>query len=139
MARVTPVVWFMAVVAGALAALAVTWVGGFIGDLLERAFQVTLRAWKFAAIAVSFVNTPAGAVAGLLGALSRRWLRGLGIGIALHAVVFLIFVLTSDSISAAPAGVIGWVFTVGIIGGGLAGAIGGCLASIRERKAFQTD
>jgi MFS family permease len=60
------------------------------------------------------------------------------IGAVLHAVVFLIFVLTSNSISAAPAGVIGWVFTVGILGGGLAGAIGGWLASRTGREDLQS-
>jgi hypothetical protein len=127
MARPAAVVGVLAVVTGALAALAVTWVGDFIGDLLERAFSVTLRAWELAAMQVAFVNTPAGAVAGLLGALSRRWGRGASLGAALHAVVFLIFMLSSDSFRAAPASVNGWVFAVGILGGGLAGALGGLI------------
>jgi hypothetical protein len=134
-----PVVWVIALVTGALAALAVTWVGDLTGALLEGAFQVTLRAWEFAAIQVSFVNTPAGAVAGLLGALCTRWVRGLSIGIALHAVVFLIFVLSSDSFRAAPASVNGWVLAVGIIGGGLAGAIGGWFGQASVNKQWLSD
>jgi hypothetical protein len=130
----SPVVWVIAFIAGALAALAVTWVGDWIGALFESAFQVTLRAWEFAAIQVSFVNTPLGAVAGLLGVLSKRWVRGVGIGVILHAVVFLIFVLSSDSFRAAPASVNGWVLSVGIFGGGAAGAVGGVLGQVEEKR-----
>jgi hypothetical protein len=118
-------IWVLAAVAGAFAALSVTWIGDGIGVLLESVFPINLRSWEFAAIQVSLVNTPAGAVAGLMGAVSKRWLRGLAIGVVLHAVVFLILLVTSDSFLAAPASVNCWVLATGITGGALAGVIGG--------------
>ncbi|HXG10780.1 MAG TPA: hypothetical protein VNK04_13565 [Gemmataceae bacterium] len=135
----SPVIWVLAGITGAVAALAVTWLGDWIGSLLEGTFQITLRAWELAALQVSFVNTLAGAVAGVLGALSKRWLRGLGIGAILHAIVFLIFVLTSDSFRAAPASVNAWVLSVGVIGGGVAGAIGGVFGQVSVNKQRLSD
>jgi hypothetical protein len=122
------VVFILAGITGAIAALLVTWLGDWTGSLLEPVFRVTLRSWEFAAVQVAFVNAPAGAVAGVLGALGRRWMRGLAIGAILHAVVFLVFVASSASFRAAPAGVNAWVLCVGIIGGGVAGAMGGAYA-----------
>jgi hypothetical protein len=135
----SPGIWVLAGITGALAALAITWLGDWIGALLEGAFQITLRAWELAAVQVSFVNTPAGAVAGLLGALSNRWVRGLGLGAVLHAVVFLIFVRSSDSFRAAPPSVNGWVLAVGIFGGGVAGALGGMFgqAPVNKQQASE--
>jgi hypothetical protein len=114
-----------AAVAGALAALAVTWISDGIGALLERVFPVNLRSWEFAAFQVSLVNTPAGALVGLVGAAGKRWRRGLALGTVLHAGLFLVLVATSDSFLAAPLSVNGWVLATGIGGGGLAGATGG--------------
>jgi hypothetical protein len=60
----------------------------------------------------------------------KRWWRGLDIAVLLHAAVFTVFLLTSDSFRAAPATVNGWVFAVGILGGGIAAAIGGLISQV---------
>jgi hypothetical protein len=119
----------MAAVAGAFAALSVSWIADEIGVWLESAFPINLRSWEFAAIQVALVSTPAGAVAGLIGAFSKRWRRGLAIGAVVNAVVFVLFVVTSDSFLAAAVGVKGWVLATGIAGGAFAGAIGGMFSS----------
>lgn len=112
---------------GALIGGGVTFVGDWVGALLEGALQVTLRAWELVTLVVAFINVPGGAVSGLVGVWSRRPLRGFVIGVVLHGVVFGALILTSDSLQAAPSTVNGWVLVVGTLAGGLAGLVGGVL------------
>ena len=125
---------FAAVFLGAGIALAVTWIGDLAGAALEGLFSVNLRSWELAALKVAALNAPTGAVVALLGVLSGRWWWGLGLGAAIHAMVFVVLVATSDSFRAAPASVNGWVLAVGLVGGGLAGAAGGALAQTASRR-----
>ena len=122
-----PVLLLSAAVAGALVAAVVSLAGDAIGSALEGPLAVNLRSWELVALLVLFVNIPGGAAAGLLGALSHRWMRGSGIGTALHAVLFLGLILSSDSLRAAPASVNLWVAGVGILAGACAGGAGGAL------------
>jgi hypothetical protein len=130
MQRKLSTVCIAALFLGAGIAVLVTWTGDALGMALEGLFPVNLRSWELAALQVMAVNAPAGALVALLGVLSGRWSRGLGVGAAIHALVFVGLITTSDSFRAAPPSVDGWILAVGVIGGGLAGAVGGALAQV---------
>jgi hypothetical protein len=123
-----------AVLAGAVVGVVVPFAGDWVGALLETALGNTVRAWEMAVLQVAFLTVPGGAAVGLLGAFSRRWAFGLGIGAILHALAFGALVVTSDSMQAAPETVRYWVLTVGILTGGIAGASGGVLFQMLNRQ-----
>lgn len=124
-----------ALLAGAVAAAAVTWVGDSVGMILEGMFPVNLRSWELVALQVLFLNVPAGALVALLGALSGNWRQGLATGAAVHAVVFVSLVTLDESFGAAPVSVCCWALVVGILGGAAAGAAGAVLVRAAHRHS----
>ena len=76
---------------------------------------------------LGLLNIAGGLVSAILGVVSKRPIRGLVIGALLHAIVFGGWILTSDSLQAAPNSVKEWVLGVGILAGALAGLTGGAL------------
>jgi hypothetical protein len=113
---------------GAVIGAVVPLLGDWIGALLEDASGNVFRAWEFAALQVAGITVPGGAIVGFLGAISKRWMFGLGVGAVVHALAFVALVTTGSSMQAAPATVKYWVLTVGIAAGAAAGASGGVLS-----------
>ena len=107
----------------------VPFIGNWVGVLLENAVGAPFCSWEMALLAVLSFTAPGGVLVGLLGVLSRRWSFGLGIGAILHAIPFAFIVAIGD----APETVLYWMLTVGIITGGIAGAIGGALYQVANR------
>jgi hypothetical protein len=119
--------YFIAAVLGVFVGAAVTFVSEWIGSALESTFNITLRAWELMVFGLGLLNIVAGLVSGILGVVSKRPIRGLVIGALLHAIVFSGWIVTSDSLQAAPITVKEWVLGVGIVAGVLAGVTGGAL------------
>jgi hypothetical protein len=116
----------------------VTGLGDLVGELLEGLVGQPFRSWEFASIQVAVVNVPGGALVGWLGAVSGSWARGLGIGAAVHALVFAGLIASSASFQAAPDTVTGWVLAVGIMTGGIAGGLGGLISRLSWRQRQTT-
>ena len=117
----------VAAFAGGVIGAVVPFFGNWVGVLLENAVGRPFCSWEMAPLIVLFFTVPGGLVVGLLGILSRRWSFGLGIGAVLHAILFAYIVAIID----VPETVEYWVFTVGTLSGGIAGAVGG------SRKSFK--
>jgi hypothetical protein len=137
MRRVSSSIYLIAIVTGVFAAAGMVWIGELLGTFLEGVLRINLRSWEFAVFQVTVLIVPGAAVVAFLGALSRSWRRGLAIGMAVHAVLFLGLVTLTDSFGAAPASVNLWVLVEGITGGALAGFIGGALAQAALRQEVQ--
>ena len=119
--------YFIAAVLGVFIGAAVTFVSEWIGSALESTFSITLRAWELMVFGLGLLNIAGGLVSGILGVVSKRPIRGLVIGALLHAIVFSGWIVTSDSLQAAPITVKEWVLGVGTVAGALAGLTGGAL------------
>lgn len=132
--QVSLFIFLIAILTGTLSAVAVAWIGDLLGTSLESVLRINLRSWEFALIQVTVVIAPMGAVVAFLGALSKKWSRGLAIGIALSAIIFVGLVTLTDSFRAAPASVNFWVLVEGITGGALAGAIGGAIYQVATTR-----
>jgi hypothetical protein len=118
--------YFAGTIAGGLIGAGVTYLGALCGGALENALGVMLN-WEFSIFAIGLFNISGGLLSGMLGVMSKRPLRGLLIGVVLHGIIFGAYILSSDSLQAAPASVNQWVLALGLIAGALAGLLGGTL------------
>jgi hypothetical protein len=70
----------------------------------------------------------------LAGAFTRHWKPGLVLGAALHALVFVKVLDSSDWFRLAPTAVTCWVLAVGIIAGGMAGGHAGLISQVAAHR-----
>lgn len=111
---------------GAVAVLVVTLVGFAVGLYLEAHIGSPVVSFEFTPFGVWFFGTPAGMLVASAGAVSGSWWRGLAIGLLVQGTLFGCLAWMC-SLGSYPFAVNCWVFLVGTIGGGAAGAIGGAL------------
>lgn len=123
-----------AAVLGAGAVLLVVVVGSWIGRLIEARIGSPVVSYEMAPVVVWFFATPGGALVAIVGAISGRWWRGLAIGLLIHGLYFACLLLSG---SANPVAVSCWVYAVGTIAGGAAGAIGGAVRQLHLKENQQ--
>jgi MFS family permease len=106
-------------------------------------------AWEMAGMVMFIVTTFVGALVGCLSAAicairplitqpATRTVVGLAIGFAIGLVVGSLILANSSATSPrAPEGLVFWGIAVVVVGGSLAGALGGLLAEPRNLKDFR--
>lgn len=125
---------FASSVAGAIAILVTTVAGTAVGSAIEARIGRPVVGFEMITLGVLATATPAGIASAVGGALSRRWWRGLAIGLLAHGLLFgWLFGCTMPA--GYPFDVNCWAFIVATIGGGAAGAAGGAVAQWRLRKS----
>jgi hypothetical protein len=116
-----------AAIRGAVTILLVTLLGYTVGIYLEAYIGSPIVSDEITPFAVWYYGTFPGMLVAAAGAVSRTWRRGLVIGLVVDGLLFgcvaCLYIL-----HGGPFDVICWVFIVGTMGGGAAGAIGGALS-----------
>jgi hypothetical protein len=119
---------FLAVVCGVVAVFSVVWLGTYVGGCIEAKIGILVISWEMAPLAVLLFATPGGIVVALLGLLSRRWWRGLALGLLIHGLYFGCLLLGT---LGNPFAVNCWFYVVGTMAGGAAGAMGGAVRQLQ--------
>jgi hypothetical protein len=114
---------------GAAMVFLVVVAGNWIGVFIENRTGMVVVSYELAVVAAWVLATPGGVLVAVAGVLSKRWWRGLAIGLVIHGVYFAFVLLTAH----IPLAVNCWIYTVGTIAGGAAGAVGGAVG----QTAFQ--
>ena len=120
-------------VGGAAAVLLVVLIGSWIGGIVENRIGSPVVSWEMASYVVWLFATPGGMLVAIIGAISARWWRGLAIGLLIHGLYFGCLELSP----ATPIAVRCWVYAVGTIAGGAAGAIGGAVSQLQAKQDQQ--
>ncbi len=113
---------------GAVAAFAVSVIGGALGSWIEGHWKVVVISWEMAGLVVCVLVTIGGFFVAPLAAMIRRVLLGSALGAVAVGGCLAGVSLTNGS----PPGVATWAILVGISAGAAAGAVGGAIGKRRR-------
>jgi hypothetical protein len=126
----------LVVLAACAASFGILFSGLYLGEMLDRQFGIPSidndeneAALCFIAVALSILG---GLLVGIGTLFTEKWKYGVGIGLSVHAGVFLLALWFAVTFGTSLDGTT-WVFLMGLIAGGMAGIAGIAVNRLRMR------